>query len=241
VQTHLVEDELLTPEPATDAVEPELVSLAEFRSANFAAGPVRPASAQIKAAAGATPFVLVPWNMDNPGSAVPALVERALRLRAADNAALRLVIYPFNYPGQTGLIRRLIRRAREASEEGAAALANIYLARAAGAGAIAGLRQLAPLAWVDGNDPEYRWTALRLKAAGFSPILLSARVESLGVAAIEADDSIMLEAETRFGDLHFPLRLPSLRGLRQLLEMTRAMAPARPVPEVAKPSRRRKA
>ena len=241
VQAHLVPDALLAAAPwHGEAGEPELVSLAEFRSANFAAGPVRTASAQIRAAAGATPFVLVPWNLDNPGSAVPALLERALRLRAADQAALRFVIYPFNYPGQTGLIRRLIRRAREASAEAAAALGGIYLARAAGPEAIAGLRQLAPIAWVDGNDPEYAWTARRLAGAGFSPIVLAAREDALGLPAVAADDAVMFAAETRFGDLHFPLRLPSLRALRQLLDLTRATAAALAPPATVPRGRRRK-
>jgi hypothetical protein len=200
----------------------DLVSLAEFRSGAWAAGQATGASPHLEvalreAARDGAPFVLVPWNLDHPGSAVPALVARTLRLQPAGQPAVRLVILPFNYPGQTGLIRRLVRQIRQTIENGGAALPHLFLARLTKHGALPLLRRLARVAWVDGNDPENEWTMRRLEAAGFSPI-------RPGTILIAADDAVTLTAETAFGLLHFHAKLPSLRALRALLPMTQDMS-----------------
>ena len=207
----------------------DLISLAEFRSNAWAAGGSAP-SGHLEAALAAqtrdgAPFVLVPWNLDHPGSAVPALVARTLRLQPADQPAVRLVILPFNYPGQTGLIRRLIRQLRQTIEHGAAALPHLFLGRLTRPAALPELRRLARVAWVDGNDPEHEWTSRRLEAAGFAPVLLSAGGPFRpGTVLIDADEVQTIQAETAFGLLQFHARLPSLRALRHLLPMTRAMS-----------------
>jgi hypothetical protein len=208
----------------------DLVSLAEFRTNAWAAGPLRQASTHMQAARDAAakdraPFVLVPWNLDDFGSAVPALVARTLRLQRQDQPAVRLVIMPFNYPGQTGLIRRLIRQLRQSIENPAAVLPQLFLGRLTSLAALPGLRQLARVAWVDGNDPEHDWTMRRLEAAGFAPVLLAAGDPPRpGTIQIAADDQLTIAAETRFGLLHYHAQLPSLRALRALLPLTREMA-----------------
>ena len=217
----------------------EIVSLAEFRSNAFAAGPVRGGSADLRAAVKAArrdqaPFVLVPWNLDHPGSTVPALVERTLHLQSPAHPAVRLLLLPFNYPGQTGLIRRLIRLVRDYVPFGPEHLPQTFVGRVSHLGALPALRGLARAAWVDGNDPEHDWTARRLAACGFAPLLLAADTAPPpeGVARIPADEALTVDAETRFGLLSFHTHLPSLRALRQLLPLTRALgsdeAPKRP-------------
>jgi hypothetical protein len=207
----------------------DLMSLAEFRSNAWAAGGSS-ASGHLDAALAAhrrdaAPFVLVPWNLDHPGSAVPALVARTLRLQPTGLPAVRLVILPFNYPGQTGLIRRLIRQLRQTIENGAAALPHLFLGRLTRPSALPELRRLARVAWVDGNDPEHEWTSRRLEAAGFAPVLLSAGGPFRpGTVLIDADEVQTIQAETAFGLLQFHVRLPSLRALRSLLPMTQAMS-----------------
>ena len=226
--------------PDDDALD--VVSLAEFRSNVWAAGTVRAVSADLQAARldakrDGAPFVLVPWNLDHPGSAVPALVARTLRLQHRDRPAVRLVIMPFNYPGQTGLIRRLIRQLRQTIEGGAAALPHLFLGRLTRPEGLPALRRLARVAWVDGNDPEHDWTMRRLAAAGFAPVLLAADNEARpGTIQIAADDALTIEAETRFGLLHFHAMLPSLRALRTLLPLTNEMSAEMAAP----PSRRRR-
>jgi hypothetical protein len=209
----------------------DIVSLAEFRSGAWAAGAAAAApsahlqAAQRQAARDGAPFVLVPWNLDHPGSAVPALIARTLRLQPTFQLAVRLVILPFNYPGQTGLIRRLVRQIRNTIEQGGAALPQLFLARLTRMDALPALRRLARVAWVDGNDPEQEWTMRRLEAAGFSPVLLDAGgVFRPGTILIGADDALTIQAETAFGLLHFHARLPSLRALRTLLAMTYDMS-----------------
>jgi hypothetical protein len=221
--------DLRTPQPA-DAEGLDIVSLAEFRSNAWAAGPVRAASphldqAREAAARDHAPFVLVPWNLDDPGSAVPALVARTLRLQRRDAPAIRLIIMPFNYPGQTGLIRRLIRQLRQTIEDGADALPHLFLGRLTRPSALPALRALARVAWVDGNDPEHNWTMRRLEAAGFAPVLLATGEPARpGTILIAADDALTIAAETRFGLLHFHAQLPSLRALRALLPLTQSMS-----------------
>jgi len=209
----------------------EIVSLAEFRSHAFSVGPVRAISPDLRAAIAAAardraPFVLLPWNLDHPGSVVPALVERTLHLQNPGQPAVRLLIMPFNYPGQTGLIRRLIRRLREELPNGSDHLPRVFLGRLARLDALPALRRLARVAWVDGNDPEHDWTARRLAACGFSPLLLAAddAPASPGIVCIAADEALTVNAETRFGLLSFRTHLPSLRALRQLLPLTRSLA-----------------
>jgi hypothetical protein len=221
----------------------DIVSFAEFRSNMWAAGPIRAQSAdlqaaQTEAARDGAPFVLVPWNLDHPGSAVPALVTRTLRLQTRERPVVRLVILPFNYPGQTGLIRRLIRQIRDTIEDGAAALPHLFLGRLSRLEALPTLRGLARAAWVDGNDPEQGWTMRRLKAAGFAPVLLAAAAPPADTLHIMADDALTLEAGTRFGLLHFHIRLPSLRGLRTLLALTQDMPRAKPLRAPAPRARR---
>jgi hypothetical protein len=219
----------------------EVISLAEFRSALWAAGPVRARSPNLAASVAAAasdgaPFVILPWNLDHPGSAVPALVERTLRLQSPGAPTVRLLVLPFNYPGQTGLIRRLIRLVRETADAGEHALPDVFIGRLTHLRALPSLVALAPVAWVDGNDPEATWSAQRLSGCGIKPILLAADggAPLPGIAAVAADDALTISAETRFGLLHFRAQLPSLRALRQVVPLTRAMA-AQP------PGRRRSA
>jgi hypothetical protein len=190
----------------------EIVSLAEFRSHAWAAGPVLEPSMDLAAAVGGrrrAPFVLVPWNLNHAGSPIPTLVERTLKLQSATRPALRLLVLPFNYPGQTGLIRRLIRHVRTTADGGARALQSVFVGRLSTLASLPALRRLTRVAWVDSNDPEYDWTMQRLTACGITPELLP------------VDDALTISAETRFGLLHFDTRLPSLRALRRLIEEVR--------------------
>jgi len=208
----------------------EVISFAEFRSNAFAAGPVRGHSVDLRAAIAAArrdgaPFVLLPWNLDHPGSTVPALVERTLHLQDPARPAVRLLIMPFNYPGQTGLIRKLIVQVRDDVPEGVTHLQHVFVGRLGHLAALPRLRALAHVAWVDGNDPEHDWTLKRLAACGFTPLLLAADAAPAppGITAIPTDEALTIDAETRFGLLSFYTHLPSLRALRHLLPLTRAL------------------
>jgi hypothetical protein len=215
---------LPTAAPAFEGIE--IVSLAEFRSPAWAAGPVRARSPHLRAAIGrrdGAPFVVLPWNLDYPGSTVPSLIERTLRLQSLTAPAVRLLVLPFNYPGQTGLIRRMVRQLRGRAEEGAEALAHVFIGRVTDLRALPDLLALARVAWVDGNDPEYDWTCRRLAACGIAPILLAPSDTQAppGVTVVTAGEALTLEAESAFGLLHFRTQLPSLRELRHLLAQTR--------------------
>ncbi len=231
----LVRADLADLDPAASTPDGlEIVSLAEFRSSAFATGPLRAASPDLRTAtASATrdgaPFVLLPWNLDHPGSTVPALVERTLHLQTPLQPAVRLLLLPFNYAGPAGLIRRLIRQIREDLPNGAEYLSGVFIGRLNRLTALPLLRRLARVAWVDGNDPEHDWTARRLAACGFTPLLLAADASPApdGITSIAVDEALTIDAETRFGTLSFRTHLPSLRALRELLPLTRGLAEAK--------------
>jgi hypothetical protein len=217
-------------EPSGTETGLELVSLAEFRSFAWAAGPVRGRGARAELSAG-RPAVLLPWNMDHPGSIVPSLLERLARLHApargsaATPAMPRIVLMPFNYVGQTGIIRRLIGRLREAAHDPEALLGELFLARVASLEGVSSLRRIARVAWVDGNDPEHWWTLARFAACRIATILIDPADDSVRDRGLrlQADEAVWVEAETRCGTLTFPSRLPSLRALPGLLALTASL------------------
>ncbi len=221
----------------------DLVSLAEFRSLAWAAGPVRSRTGRLMAGIGQAPVVLLPWNMDHPGSIVPELLARLARLHAPGGAAAehmpRIVLLPFNYIGQTGIIRQLIATLRDAAPAAEGALAGIFLARVGTMDAAALLRSLAGCAWVDGNDPEHWWTLARLAACGIRTILIDPSGSAGPGDRLLADEAIWVDAQTRCGALTFSARLPSLRAMPTLLQLTAARAAAPAPPRARRPARAR--
>jgi len=182
----------------------DMVSFAAFDSAAWAAGPVAgvpPASD--------TPLVLLPWNLDHPGSIVPDLLARLVRVQNPAAPRVRMMVLPFNYLGQTGLIRRLI--AHVAAAGGRAALAYVMIGRLTTLKSLPALRALSRTAWVEAGDPEHDWTMARLRAAGFSPVTLDG-----------GEDRIWVEVDTRYGTLAYHPHIPSLREIASLLDRTAA-------------------
>jgi hypothetical protein len=210
----------------------DIVALGEFQADAWAAGPLRsPAGeARLRQAGKAAPdAVLVPWNLDHPGSIIPALLERLILLRDGQNDQPQIVLLPFNYVGPTGIIRTLAVRLRDAAADPGSTLANIFLVRVTQMGGIAGLRKLSRVAWVDGNDPEAWWTLQRLAAVDVRAILIDpGRVAAPGVARLAAEEPLWVQADTRCGALTFAAQMPSPRQLPGLLAMTAAMRAAGP-------------
>jgi hypothetical protein len=241
-------DDALAPDQKTDITGLEIVSLAEFRSAPWANSPTRARSPDWKAAqraqaADGAPFVLIPWNLDHPGSIVPDFLIRLTKLQSLERPAVRMLLMPFNYPGQLGLIRRMIARVRNSADMPEALLASIFLGRLSQISALPTLRRIGCVAWVDGNDAEHAWTCRRLSAGGIQPILL--HPDESGMAGtdmwVPAHETIWVDADTRWGQLHFASRMPTIRTLPALLTMTQAAAkPLVTGTSAARPSRQRR-
>ncbi len=212
--------DLRPPDPGRAEAAIEMTSLADFASGAWAAGGVAGSPGGM---ADGTPAVLLPWNMDHPGSLVPELLVRLAMLGAPEGALPRFVLLPFNYIGQTGIIRTVIERVREASSPAGALLGRVFLARVGTLDGVAALTRLGRVAWVDGNDPEHWWTLARLQALGIACVLIGADAAGgAGRAAgmVPADEAVWVEAETRCGTLIFAARLPAWRTLKLLLRMT---------------------
>ena len=214
----------------------DLASLACFQSDAWAAGQVH----NTACLPDGTPTVLLPWNMDHPGSIVPELLTRFARLRRPGSAMPRFVLLPFNYIGQTGIIRDVITRIADASEPEGAMLAHLFLARVRSAAGVAALRRLSRTAWVDGNDPEQWWTLGRLGACGIASLPIG---PGQGARSLAATETTRVQAETRCGALIFQASIPKLKSLPHLLDLTAAQQARTPPdpPAKPKPGRRRKA
>ncbi len=216
----------------------EAVCLDGFQSDSWATGHIRGAEA---CPADGTPGVLIPWNMDHPGSILPELLTRFASLTTPEAAPLRIILLPFNYIGQTGIIRDAIGRMKDAAGTGHTILGRTFLARIRSREGAAALRRLSRVAWVDGNDPEHWWTRGRLAANGIATLTIGAA--DGGTPHFAADEALRVEAETRCGTLIFQARLPSPRRLPELLRLTAAQQALTPPdsPAVSRPARRRKA
>ncbi len=210
----------------------EVMSLADFRSDIWAAGPA-PTQLPPPCPSGC---VLLPWNMDHPGSIVPALLERLASLHAPSRLP-RVVLLPFNYVGQTGIIRDLVKLVAGATNPAGAALENLFIARLSTLAAVPALHGLARIAWIDGNDPEHWWTIGRLHACGITTLLLDANEAAPELPhptrRLPSDEALWVEAQTRCGALIFAARLPSLRALPNLLRQTAEFQPPPPAPPPA--------
>ena len=221
------------PARLADTAGLEAACLDGFQSDAWAAGQIRDARA---CPADGTPSVLVPWNMDHPGSIVPELLVRLASLATREAMPPRIILLPFNYIGQTGIIRDVIARLANA---GGAMLRRMFLARVRSQEGVAALRSLSRVAWVDGNDPEHWWTLGRLDAHGITGLLVGAARPD--VPGLEADEQLRVQAETRCGALIFLAQLPSPRRLPELLRLTaerQALTPADP-PAAPRPVRRK--
>jgi len=195
----------------------DIVRLAKYDAAAWAAGSIETQDNDLPAAADKRPAVLMPWNLAHFGSVVPELLKRLATLRRPDAPIPVVVIMPFNYLGLTGIIRTLIAELRGAAAAPDALMNEMLIARVTRLPALAILKNLTRTVWIDGNDPESWWTHARFTASGFDPILIDPAQSQPAPNRFPADDPIRIEADTRFGKLSFDAKVPALRALPHLL------------------------
>ena len=181
--------------------------------------------------------LLLPWNVANPASIVPSLIERLCRAGRWENRALRLVVFPFNESWETaGTVAGLIQRLRAARSE-PATLRTMFLARLRADRAAALMRHIFPLAWVEGGDPECALTLARLAALGVPAVLVAPPPNLTLPRALMPRFSILADEESRhdvldaFGARLFMVPSLSARAVAALIgrsreEIARAAPPA---------------
>jgi hypothetical protein len=193
-------------------------------------------------------LVLIPWNLQHAGSILPEILVRLARVATTLPPSLRLVLFPFNEAGRNlPAIAHLIDRVRDAAGEDAPAmLARCFVARLGAISALAALLLRFGAAWVDGNDPEHRWTLRRTAALGLPTLLIDTRPSiplpdrcAALTERIPADEPMRLEAMTRVGRLVARVHALSWRGLAILVARTEARLLRPDLPEPAPRPRRR--
>jgi len=224
-ETDLAESAVTADLDATPPRKPQragldLVRLAKYDAAAWAAGSMTTQDNDGLPAADTRPAVLLPWNMAHFGSIVPELLKRLATLRRPDAPIPAMVIMPFNYLGLTGIIRSLIADLRAAAAAPDALMNEMFIARVTRLPGLAMLKNLTRTVWIDGNDPESWWTHARFTAGGFEPILIDPGQSQPAPNRFPADEPIRIEADTRFGPLSFDAKLPALRALPHLLATT---------------------
>ncbi len=181
--------------------------------------------------------LLLPWNVANPASIVPSLIERLCRAGRWEDRALRLVVFPFNESWETaGTVAGLIQRLRAAGSE-PATLRTMFLARLRADRAAALMRHLFALAWVEGGDPECALTLARLAALGVPAVLVAPPPNLTLPRALMPRFSVLADEESRhdvldaFGARLFMVPSLSARAVAALIgrsreEIARAAPPA---------------
>ena len=171
--------------------------------------------------------LLLPWNLADPVSAVPDIMMRVCRLRDPQKPAFRVILLPFNYPGKLALIRTLMRRIKDETVPAMRVPEDVLIARVHGVGGIAALRALNPVAWIDGNDPEHRFTFRRLHRAQIASFVISASKNVGGdwggdpPPRIDCADQVFVESASSFGTLAVNAAMPTPRAIGAGLQRSR--------------------
>jgi len=222
----------------------EITTLAEFNADDWSDGKPAGPSTQLRrmilefnAAAEnrARPVILLPWNLANAATCVPDLVMKFTTMVHPRERAPYLVLLPFNAtrPAATilwpliDLMRHQIdSAARKAEDRGDSAQSGPSIARVSSLTAIAGLRRMAAVAWIDGDDPEAEWTRVRFAACAIPALTLSSGQDRLeqGHFAVMTK-SAMVEVRDELGQRFCGASTITLRGMERILAIPATSAP----------------
>jgi len=176
-------------------------------------------------------FILIPWNLANSQSIVPDLAQRLSSNKHDSQFEYPTILLPFNEDHSSPLqIQALTDACRASASPGHAE--TIFLMRVTSYSAMATLTTLVTKCWLDGSDPEWQWSARRLSSFGVRSLLISdpwmnkpAQSSSAGWgidAAFSAEDSCKIRSTDGTGEIVSHARTVSVRGLRQLIQCSRA-------------------
>lgn len=230
------------PDPDTD---PAGGSCPDFAAATTASGP---------AGASGPAAVLLPWNLDHPGSIVPDLLRKLVRLGSGQPGGCIPVLLPFNggsagleavataarawragssVPGPTGHPASLRPGPMPPPLVAPPLAAPAFVIRVTAIEAAAGLRHRIPFAWLDGGDPEHGWTLRRLAALGLRTVTL--RPPGLPPAGLDvtADERLPLTVRDAAGPRLYRSAAVTARRLPALMAITRGQALPPVVPSLA--------
>ncbi len=182
-----------------------------------------PAFLAARAAPGAAP-VLLPWNLAHPGSAVPDLLRKLVRLGAGQPGGCVPVLLPFNEgPDAPALLAGLAQAWRDASPD--PARAGAFVARLADIAAVGALRGQVLFAWLDGGDPEHDWTLRRLEALGLACVTLRPPGMASTGPDVMADERLTIRVRDAAGPRLYRMAAVTARRLPALMAITRRAAP----------------
>ncbi len=165
--------------------------------------------------------IMLPWNVNASGSLVPDLLSTLCRFFRTGIAGLTICLCPYNEY-----------RTIEAIFEHQSF--PVIVARIRHATAV-DVHQAFDLAWIDRNDPDWRWTMRRLSRMGIRSILMGSAPDDSPVAnvpAIERDGVRHAVHHDAQGDYVTRTGTLSARAITRLICMTRDLLarPHAPIP-----------
>ncbi len=220
--------------PPTDVL---LQTAADFAPADWARRPgdgrARPVPA-LTARAIDESGVLVPWNLAHPGSVVPDLLAKVQMLAAQGRFRPILLVVPYNdVPVGLPALAREAAACRQRQTK--ARVPALLFARGRTLAAGMHLAGVCRRAWIDGTDPEWAWTAGRLRRLGLRLNLIAAEAVGAPAYDLAPDELLVTQVPSPYGPLAFRGRILSVRRL-EALAAAAGTEPAwtPPVPAAAK-------
>ncbi|GBU20079.1 MULTISPECIES: hypothetical protein [Methylobacterium] len=167
------------------------------------------------------PTVALPWNLADPGSAVPDIVLAFARFPGPAETGLGLTLLPYNEDALEPRLTRLVEEAGAvlARREGDLARKALFVARVRRPVPAPALRHLFPGVILDGGDPERAFVEARLRALGL-PFVTHDPAPAEG--PVDPDRRLERFEETRGVRLIETAR-PSRRACMELLAAAQAL------------------
>jgi len=178
------------------------------------------------------PLILLPWNLANPAHAAPGLALKYLRATSGTEHAGYVMLLPFNAtapmkdqlgPLVLDLRRRVEAMASQTEEFSAAdpAQLSLLVARVVDLHGLEVWRRLRAVAWIDGLDPEARYTAARLQVCGVPTLTLRAAGYACGPGELPViDEPGTIEVNNEFGRLFYRTGNVSARNIERVIAAT---------------------
>lgn len=173
-------------------------------------------------------FVLLPFDVSDPASVIPALLRAFVQSPGLRAGRARPVLMPFNEHGRIGALEAIVGEMRDrAAQAGCAELASrLFVGRLLGFDDVDVFAQLFPAAIVDGLGAEGGWTAGRLAHFGVRALVLGdgQAAGEMAAAHLACDEEIRIRVDDELGERVIHTRTVSQRAAAAAVHGALALA-----------------